>query len=36
MLTPVAEEQGSTPADLLARGEVGLALHYVRAAGDQS
>ncbi|MDX6242865.1 MAG: hypothetical protein QOE76_588 [Frankiales bacterium] len=36
MITPLAEEQGSTPADLLARGELGLALHYVRAAGDQS
>ncbi|BEP15888.1 hypothetical protein acdb102_41990 [Acidothermaceae bacterium B102] len=36
MLTPIADDHGSTPADLLAQGDVDRVLHYVRAAGEQS
>jgi hypothetical protein len=36
MVTPIADDNGSTPADLLAQGDVDRALHYVMAAGDQS
>jgi hypothetical protein len=33
MCTPLAEEDGRTPADLLAAGDVERAVHYVRATG---
>jgi hypothetical protein len=33
MLTPLDEEDGRTPADLLAAGDVDRALHYIRVAG---
>jgi hypothetical protein len=36
MLTPLADQQGATLADLLRRGEVESVLHHVQAAGDQS
>jgi hypothetical protein len=33
MRTPLDEQDGRTPADLLAHGDVELALHYIRVAG---
>ena len=36
MLMPIADSHGSTPADLLAQGDVDRVLHYVTTAGEQS